>query len=182
MMGLTVATDRLELIGGTLELVQAQLDNPAHFAHLLQARIPESWPPAFINTAVMKFTAAQLARGAAEAGWWCWYFVQRETPASNRALLGMGGFKGQPAPDGTVEVGYSILASFQNRGYATEAVEGLVYWAFAHPQVTRVIAETLPHLRPSIRVLEKAGFAPVEPGPQKESISFELLRAAYLSR
>ena len=72
--------------------------------------------------------------------------------------MGAGGYKGPPATDGSVEIGYSILPEYQQRGFATEAVEALVTRAFENPDVTRVTAETLPDLSPSIGVLEKTGF------------------------
>ena len=47
-----------------------------------------------------------------------------------------------------------------------EAVERLVSWAFSHQNVVEVAAETLPHLRQSIRVMEKNGFAFRGPGSE----------------
>ena len=68
--------------------------------------------------------------------------------------IGNGGFKGRPDADGSVEVGYSVMENYQRNGFAPEAVEALVDWAFGYREVQRVIAQTLPELRPSIRVLE----------------------------
>ena len=72
--------------------------------------------------------------------------------------MGVGGFHGPPDADGQVEIGYAMQPSFREQGLATEAVEGLVKWAFDHPEVRNVRAQTLPHLTASIRVLEKTGF------------------------
>ena len=41
-----------------------------------------------------------------------------------------------------MEIGYSILADYQRRGFASEAVRGLLDNAYAHRDITRVIAET----------------------------------------
>jgi RimJ/RimL family protein N-acetyltransferase len=61
--------------------------------------------------------------------------------------------------DGSVEIGYAIVASQWNRGYATAAVEALVAEAREATEVRRIVAHT-PLERPeSGRVLEKAGFA-----------------------
>jgi RimJ/RimL family protein N-acetyltransferase len=63
---------------------------------------------------------------------------------------------------GTVEIGYAVVVSQWNRGYATAAVEALVSKARKAPQVRRIVAHT-PLERPqSGRVLEKAGFALVQ--------------------
>jgi RimJ/RimL family protein N-acetyltransferase len=62
---------------------------------------------------------------------------------------------------GTIEIGYAVVASQWNRGYATAAVEVLVTKAREAPDVRRIVAHT-PLDRPqSGRVLEKAGFAMV---------------------
>jgi RimJ/RimL family protein N-acetyltransferase len=109
-----------------------------------------------------------------DEGWTKWYFLLSR-PGSRAVLIGNGGFTGAPSEDGTVEVGYSIVVTQQRQGYAPEAVRGLAAWAFAHPNVRRLVAHTLPDLRPSIRVLEKCGFALVGDGVEEGTIQFELL-------
>ena len=60
--------------------------------------------------------------------------------------------------EGTIEVGYAVVASQCNRGYATAAVEAIVAKAREADEVRRIVAHT-PLERPeSGRVLEKAGF------------------------
>jgi ribosomal-protein-alanine N-acetyltransferase len=74
-----------------------------------------------------------------------------------RTLVGWGGFKGPPN-DGRVEIGYAIAPEWQGRGLATAAVLELLREAYATPEVSAVIAHTLPERNASVRVLEKAGF------------------------
>jgi RimJ/RimL family protein N-acetyltransferase len=63
--------------------------------------------------------------------------------------------------EGTIEIGYAVVESQWNRGYATAAVEALVAKARETSEVRRIVAHT-PLERPeSDRVLEKAGFAMV---------------------
>ena len=60
---------------------------------------------------------------------------------------------------GTLEIGYAVAESQQNRGYAAAAVEALVAKASEASEVRRIAAHT-PLERPeSGRVVEKAGFA-----------------------
>jgi RimJ/RimL family protein N-acetyltransferase len=62
--------------------------------------------------------------------------------------------------EGTIEIGYAVVESQWDRGYATAAVEALVTTAREDAHVRRIVAHT-PLDRPqSGRVLEKAGFAP----------------------
>jgi RimJ/RimL family protein N-acetyltransferase len=72
-----------------------------------------------------------------------------------------------------------MMPLFQKSGYATEAVTGLLDWMFEHAEVERVIAETLPELHPSIRVLEKTGFVSIGKGSEEGVLRFELTRPAY---
>ena len=66
-------------------------------------------------------------------------------------------FKGLD-PEGIAEIGYGILVEYQGQGYATEAVQAAVDWAFQHPKVMVLEAETTPENTASKRVLEKCGF------------------------
>ena len=110
-----------------------------------------------------------------------WYPVLRaeSSAAGVRTAVGICGFKGEPQADGTCEIGYGVLPEFRRSGYASEAVRALIGRAFSHPQVTRVIAETYPELRPSIRVLEKNRFRFIGDGSEERVIRYALTREDY---
>ncbi|MFG6198815.1 GNAT family N-acetyltransferase [Nonomuraea sp. JJY05] len=63
-----------------------------------------------------------------------------------------------PPADGTLEIGYGIVASRQGRGYASEAARALTEFALTAPGVHTVCAGVELSNPASIRVLEKAGF------------------------
>lgn len=67
-------------------------------------------------------------------------------------------FKGV-SPEGTTELGYGIAEGHRGKGYATEAVKAMAAWAFGHPEIRVVEAETEAGNGASRRVLEKCGFA-----------------------
>ncbi len=73
-------------------------------------------------------------------------------------VVGMAGFKGPPGADGVVEIAYGLSQEYQGKGYATEAAEALVAFAFASGKVRVVRAHTLPEPNASTRVLTKCGF------------------------
>jgi [ribosomal protein S5]-alanine N-acetyltransferase len=85
--------------------------------------------------------------------WGTRLFVAGEPPE----LVGWGGFKGPPK-EGMVELGYAIAPDRRSRGLATAATEAMVAEAFDDPEVSAVIAHTLPERNASNRVLEKVGF------------------------
>ena len=169
-----IATRRLHLIPATREHLDAALESDAVLARALDVTLPASWPPEFFEEPAIRFTLERLAEGPDQARWWLHFVVlMGETPP----LVGTAGFKGAPVA-GTVEVGYSIVTEHQRRGYATEATEALVAHAFLDRSVNRVIAETLPELRPSIGVLEKCGFLPVEESSAPGVLRFARGRAS----
>lgn len=177
MTKISVKTERLELIAGTLAIAQAEIGDRAQFSQLLDARVPEAWPPEFNDQETMSFFLEKLQADAEQVGWWAWYFVLNHQTNNERILIGNGGLKGKPTADGTVEIGYSVLQEFQNLGYGTEAIQGLINWAFQHPEVQRVIAETLPELKPSQRLLEKCQFSYIGQGSEPGVIRFQLDRS-----
>jgi ribosomal-protein-alanine N-acetyltransferase len=82
------------------------------------------------------------------------FIVHRETGTT----IGRCGFKGPPEADGVVEIAYGVEPDQQGKGYATEAAEALVNYAFASGSVRVVRAHTLPDPNASTRVLTKCGF------------------------
>ena len=173
---LTITTDRLELVAGTPAMARAEVDDPALVFRLLQAERPADWPPPLNDEQSARYFADRLDEAPDRVGWLLWYVALRQRRHRRRVIIGNIGFKGGPDADGTVEIGYSMRPTFQGRGYATEAAHGIIAWAFSHPEVRRVVADTFPHLMPSIRVLEKNGFRPVGPGAEPGALRFELLR------
>lgn len=164
-------SERLLLVAASRDLVGADLAGAAALAGALQAEVSDEWPPELFSSAVMRLIQAQLD-DPAEQGWSAWYLVAREEEVDR--VIGLCQFKGRPDPAGEVEIAYSILPSFRNRGYATEAVARLVEWAFGHRNVTAVVAETLTHSRRSIRIMEKNGFAFAGPGSEQGIVRYEL--------
>jgi ribosomal-protein-alanine N-acetyltransferase len=169
---------RLELVAATPELTHAALAGPRELAECLNAAVPATWPPEFLDAPALEYTLDRLAEGPEQAGWWL-YFVVLIDDAGHRTLVGSGGYKGPPSADGTVEVGYGIVTDHQRRGFATETVRRLLDRAFAVSSVRRAIAETLPDLLPSIGVLRKSGFRHIGEGSEPGIIRFELTRAEW---
>jgi ribosomal-protein-alanine N-acetyltransferase len=175
---LRLFTTRLELVAATVELAKAEINDLLAFARLLDIPQPTSWPPPLNDEHSQQSFLASLQKARPnDAGWQLWFCIRREP----RGLLGNAGFKGVPK-NGSVEIGYSILEAHQRMGYCTEAVRALVGWAFQCPAVRKVVAHTLPGLVPSIRVMEKCGFAfagdgPIEDGMQ--TIRYELTLESF---
>jgi RimJ/RimL family protein N-acetyltransferase len=150
---LNLTTPRLRLLAATPAMISAELEDRDRLATLLEAVIPPDWPPEYHDAETLRFWLEQLANPGAQ-GWWLHYAVlaEQEQPT----LVGSVGYKGPPV-DGVVEIGYSVVPSWQRQGLATEASRALVEEAWARG-AQAVVAHTFEHLDPSLGVLRKLGF------------------------
>ncbi|MBS4199150.1 GNAT family N-acetyltransferase [Bacillus sp. FJAT-49732] len=94
----------------------------------------------------IKMFLEKLREDSTELGWGVWLVINKES----NTIIGDIGFKGKPNSENTVEVGYGII----NKGFATEALNEIINWAFTHDDVDKVVAECLHDNIPSIKVLE----------------------------
>ena len=170
-----IDSERLRLVAANAALVRADLAGREALETALGVTVPDNWPPTLYDRAPMETALRQLGEPA-QAGWSFWYLVLGH--GDDGELCGICGFKGAPDAQGAVEVGYSVLAQHRNTGIATEAVGRLLRWAFSHARVQRVVAETLPHLRQSIRVMQKNGVRFVGEGSERGVVRYEVHRSA----
>ena len=85
--------------------------------------------------------------------WYAMWMIERK----DGTLVGNLCFKGLDI-NGVTEIGYGIRDDYQGQGYATEAVNAAVAWAFQHQDVMLIEAETDDGNTASQRVLENCGF------------------------
>jgi RimJ/RimL family protein N-acetyltransferase len=150
------------LVPATAELARAEVDDRARFGKLLEAEVPDNWPPELAADAIEWF-AQQLEADPSRAGWMGWYGVILD---KDRPVLGLGGGFLGPPKEGAVEVGYSALPQFYRQGYGGEMVRALVNWALSREEVVRVYADVATDNVPSLALLRRLGF--VEKGVAAE--------------
>jgi RimJ/RimL family protein N-acetyltransferase len=151
-------------------LIGAELDGQDRLGRALDVVIPSDWPPEYCDRETLEFWRERLLEPGA-AGWWTHYAVL--TAAERPTLIGAMGYKGPPK-EGMVEIGYSVVPSWQRRGLATEACETLIAAAWARG-ASVIVAHTLEHLTPSIGVLRKLGFER-STSSEPDAIEFRLPR------
>ncbi|QCR31237.1 GNAT family N-acetyltransferase [Lysinibacillus sp. SGAir0095] len=148
-------TNRLQIIPCTIETVQITINqnyyNGPHISSYLK----------------------DLTKDPSLLYWGCWIVVRK----SDERVIGDIGFKGKPDEKQTVEVGYGFLEEFWNKGYATEAVEALIGWAFNTSKVEKVKAETLKDNYGSMSVLAKLGMQRIN--ETETMINWELDKEFY---
>jgi ribosomal-protein-alanine N-acetyltransferase len=174
MDGTTICTERLVLVAPDGAIERAAAGGSESLGRALAARVPHDWPPPMAAN-VLGYWADRLDAEPALRGWTARYWLLEEE-AGERVLVGYGGFKGLPDSEGTVEVGYAVVAGRQRAGLATEAVEALASWAFARAEVRGIVAHTYPELHASIRVLEKLGFERCGQGTEPRTLRYRLAR------
>jgi RimJ/RimL family protein N-acetyltransferase len=103
-------------------------------------------------------SADWLARVRALTGPDPWTLGFAVVHRASAAVIGNCGYKGPPDPDGVVEISYGTDPEHRGKGYATEAAEALVTYAFGDSRVRVVRAHTIEKANASTRVLTKCGF------------------------
>jgi [ribosomal protein S5]-alanine N-acetyltransferase len=172
-------TERLELVPALLAHADATIAGSEAVASLLQVLVPPSWPPELLDPGALEFFRDKLRADESQAAWW-FYFVLLRGANSPSTLIGSAGFKGPPDADGMVEIGYGVLPEFQMNGFASEASQALVAFAFRDARVVRVIAETLPELIGSMGVMRRCGMKQLDEAPNEPGgVRFGVTRAEY---
>lgn len=166
-----INTERLYLLPATSKLYLLELHDRPAFATTLNAHVPEEWPPDQITPEVIEDFIGRIQ--ARERKLWSFYWVLRQKNPEQTVLIGSGGFLAHE--NGTLEIGYSVLDAYHGRGYATEAVQSMIQWASSSLKRDSIVAYTYPHLKASIRVLEKNGFILKGKGPEEGTIAYEFL-------
>ena len=141
--------------------------------------MPPGWPPGeYDRFAAAYFHDRLLEQGDAVAPWYSWYAIRRPTADHTATLIGCGGYFGPPTPDGTVEIGYSVVLEWRRQGYAREMVQALTTRAFAAPEVRRILAEADVENLASIAVLTRCGFRKMGTGREPHFDRYQLDRIA----
>ncbi len=146
-----IKTNNLQLFPIEQIHVEALLHNKSDLAAILHVSVPDSWP----NFPEAFSLPADESRESKQSppDWHGYFFIH----AKDRVLVGNGGFKGEPDELGTIEIGYEIASEYWNCGFATEAAQAMIDYAFAHEEVRTVIAHTLAEINASNRLLQKVG-------------------------
>jgi len=85
--------------------------------------------------------------------------------------VGLGSSRKRPD---LLTIGYMISEQFQNAGFATEAITGMIDWAFSNKKIKRIQADTPIENYSSQRVLEKNNFQVIK--TERNIVYWELKR------
>jgi RimJ/RimL family protein N-acetyltransferase len=164
-------------VATTLEHLEIELRSADALGVALETNVPDGWPPGLYDPDAIAFFRDRLREeGPASVGWYGWYGILRATADARSTLVGSAGFFGPPR-DGVAEIGYSVVESMRDRGYATEMVVGLLARARALSTLQTLhtlIAHTMVDNLASQTVLRRAGFTAAGLGAEPGTLKFTL--------
>ncbi|HSC49932.1 MAG TPA: GNAT family N-acetyltransferase [Gaiellaceae bacterium] len=149
-----IETERLQLNWLSAEAMEALLRGRRD---ALPYAVPPDWPDEH-DARFLRLRLRQLHLDPSRVEWGVAAIVLREADE----LIGHIGFHGPPGanarrePD-AVELGYTVFPEHRRRGYATEAVRGLLEYA-RERGVHRFVASVAPTNEPSLRLVRGLGF------------------------
>lgn len=152
-----IETERLQLVWLTAEAMDAVLEGRRDE---LPYAVPPEWPDEH-DARFLRLRLRQLRQDAARAKWGVAAIVLR----ASGEMIGHIGFHGPPGVNArrerdAVELGYTVFPDHRRRGYATEAVRGLLGYAREHG-IHHFVASVGPANEPSLRLVRGLGFVEV---------------------
>ena len=148
-----IETDRLLLIPFTKQLTH--LINDKNFIALKNKGLntAEGYPDQETLETLPKIIA-NIEASNGPTGFESWVIIKK----AEMKIIGDVGFKGIPSQAGEIDLGYGIIASERRNGFAVEASEALLNWAFSQLEVKKITAKCLIENEASVKILEKLKF------------------------
>lgn len=150
-----VRTDRLDLVSlpawGIRQLLASRVGG---VERRLRVRLPADFAARAAPLLRLRLSDVERDPGARP---WLLRLIVLRAPGS-RSAVGLIGFHGRPDGGGRAEIGYEVFEPYRRRGYAREAVVGLLEWAARRHGVRRFVAAIAPDNEPSMRLALGLGF------------------------
>jgi RimJ/RimL family protein N-acetyltransferase len=155
-----IRTERLELVLLSPQLLEAILgDDRSDAESRASVALPSEWPDEH-DRRFLALRLDQVTKDPSRLEWLPRAIVLRRR---KRPVVGHVGFHGPPGVNGparanALEVGYTVFEPFRRRGYATEAVSGILAWAQEQHGIRDFVASVSPENAPSLALVRRFGF------------------------
>lgn len=150
----SILTTRLELVSLSPPFLDNLLGGRVFIAEGIGGfPLPRDWP----DETAEKLLRLRFDQMRNDPGMQEWLLRAMVLRTSGRAMVGYIGFHGPPR-DGSVQLGYTVLANYRRRGFAQEAAEAMMDWAGQEHSVRRFIVAISPDNDASLAMAEKLGF------------------------
>jgi ribosomal-protein-alanine N-acetyltransferase len=159
MPDLEIVTPRLVLRTMSVSFLEAGLDDDLAAAEaLIGMHVRAEW---LAEKTLMELRLEDLRQEPAYLDWSLRAVGLRAT----REMVGYAGFHTRPNPpylqplvSNAVELGYTVFTPFRARGFATEAVIGLIGWAHRSAGIGNFVVSIAPDNEPSRAIAARLGF------------------------
>src|SRR3954452_10251762 len=146
-----ISTPRLMLVPLTPPLLRAVADGALdEVERQLEAPVGAGWE----DGVPAEYRLRQLAADPSEQPW----LVRAVVALTPRRVVGSIGFHAPPDDRGRVEIGYDIVAGERRKGYAREAMQALLEWAWETGRAGICVASVSPDNAPSLALIRSFGF------------------------
>ncbi len=157
----TVESNRIKLIPLSLEQLKLLAKGRSHLElalGLTKSNFEINSEHDFLkmlDDVLIAYTIPDVERNPENYQWFThWLIIKKD---QNLCIGGIG-VNGLPDENGETILGYFIDQKFENKGFATEAVQLLCRFLFENKNLKALVAETLIDAPASQKVLQKCGF------------------------
>ncbi len=146
-----IVMDQITISPMTLEFYEALIAVDMAYFRKKDIRIPKSWFSKAYTEIVSSFIS-MISLGC-HPNFLGWMIQDRSTGD----IVGDFNFNGAP-DNGEVEISYSILEAYQNKGYGSQLIKGILIWSYFQNDIRFINAQTKANNIKSKTVLKKNGF------------------------
>jgi RimJ/RimL family protein N-acetyltransferase len=168
-----IITNRLYLLPFTLEICKELLKGNNSILSLYDLKPSTNWPDQDMLETLPRIII-NLQKVSEPTGFESWLIINKQ----NRSIIGDIGFKGEPNPEGVIDIGYGIIEQERQKGYASEAAKGLINWAFTQPYVKSISAQSLSSNIGSAKTLERLSF--YKTGKKGNFLQWRLFKESWI--
>ncbi len=152
-----LVTERLFLIPFTINICRNILSKDYKDLEVLNLKKGKSWPDADVLDTLPRIIN-NLNKVEFPTGFESWMIIKRDT----MEVIGDLGFKGFNNEEENIDLGYGIIKEERRNGYAEEAVNEIIKWAFSNKIIKEITANCLIENISSINLLNKFNFKQVK--------------------
>ncbi|MBC1375398.1 GNAT family N-acetyltransferase [Listeria sp. FSL L7-0091] len=147
-----IETNRLILINYTLEMIQATINGTEALEKASGYQVSPDWPGIDFFF-YLPYVLENVKKDKRMIKWTRLVVLKKENK-----IIGEIGGQGNPNETGEIEIGYSIAPDYQNKGYMSEALIGMIAWLEEQHEIKRIFARCYEQNEASIQVLKHNHF------------------------
>lgn len=165
-------TERLILKPFTIQVCRNLLNNDFSDLEILNLKKGKSWPDIDVIETLPKIIN-NLTKVGSPTGFESWMIIKKDT----LEIIGDLGFKGFNIEQENIDLGYGIIKEERRKGYAIEAVNEIIKWAFSNNIIKEITANCLIENINSINLLNKFNF--IQTRMENDMIYWNLINENY---